>query len=352
MKIVSVVGARPQFIKASVLTPLLREHHTEILLHTGQHYDYLMSKLFFDELGLPEPQYNLGVGSGLQGEQTGAMLAGIEKVLLGEKPDAVVVYGDTNSTMAGAVAAAKLHIPVAHVEAGERQFDLHQPEEINRLVTDHISTLLFCSTHPAVGNLAKEGITSGVHEVGDIMYDRLMKSLPVAEAKSDILKKLGLKSGAYFFATVHRAENTNSVENLRSIMEAFNQSGEQIVFPVHPRTMKIIREIDFRPAAGLRLIDPVSYFDSLVLEKNATKILTDSGGVLRESYMLGIPCITLMDRHPIMVTAEVGWNKMVGTDPEKIIDAIRHFAPQGRRPPVFGDGKAGQKIRSILDRHT
>ncbi|MBI4179048.1 UDP-N-acetylglucosamine 2-epimerase (non-hydrolyzing) [bacterium] len=350
MKIVSIVGARPQFIKASVLTPLLRERHDEILLHTGQHYDYAMSKLFFDDLGLPEPKYNLGVGSGSHGEQTGAMLAAIEKVLLSEKPDYVLVYGDTNSTLAGALAAAKIHIPVAHVEAGERIFDRRQPEETNRILTDHVSSLLFCATHPAVGHLAHEGIQTGVHEVGDVMYDRLLLSLPTAEKKSHVLKDHGLKERGYFFATVHREENTNYPDRLRSILDAFNQADCPIVFPVHPRTRKFIREMNLNVKPHVRLIEPVSYYDALLLQIHAKKILTDSGGVAREAYLLGVPCITLMEKIAIRQTVDLGWNKLVGADLAAIQEALSHFNPGGARPAVFGDGKAGEKIRSILDR--
>jgi UDP-GlcNAc3NAcA epimerase len=261
MKVVTVVGARPQFIKSAPVSRELRKVATEVLVHTGQHYDDNMSEVFFRDLELPEPDYNLGVGSGPHGVQTGEMLKRIEEVLVKEQPDYVVVYGDTNSTLAGALAAAKLHIPVAHVEAGLRSFNRQMPEEINRLVTDHVSTLLFCPTKTAVKNLAREGITKGVHLVGDVMYDALRHNIQIAERRPTILEQLKLRPKKYALATVHRAENTDQPENLNNIISAFitlARSGQTVVFPVHPRTRQWLNTINMNGSSNLLIINPVS----------------------------------------------------------------------------------------------
>lgn len=350
MKILSVVGARPQFIKAAPLSKKIRKYFKEILVHTGQHYDYGMSPLFFEELDLPEPDYNLGVGSGGHGEQTGKMLIGLERVLSKEKPELVLVYGDTNSTLAGALAAAKSCIPLAHVEAGLRSFNKKMPEEINRVLTDQVSDLLFCPTAAAVQNLKKEGITEGVFNTGDVMYDALLANRDVADRKSQILKTLNLRPKTYLFATTHRAENTDKKENLMSILEAFGESGETIVFPTHPRTKKAIG--DWRLAISkwlnIKLIDPVGYLDSLMLQKNAKKVLTDSGGVQKEAYMLNVPCITLRRETEWIETVKDGWNKLVGADKEQIIRAIKYFLPKRPQHNYFGSGDASDKIIKIL----
>lgn len=348
MKVVSVVGARPQFIKAAAVSRILRRQHREILLHTGQHYDDLMSDVFFRELDLPPPDVNLGVGSASHGRQTGEMLIGIERVLLEERPDRVLVYGDTNSTLAGALAAAKLGIPLAHVEAGLRSFNRAMPEEINRIVADRLSDLLFCPTQTAVENLAREGITSGVHWVGDVMYDLLLQSLPLAERRSDILERLGLGPGTYLLATVHRAGNTDVRENLSAIIAGLNAVGETVVFPLHPRTRHALAQWGIAPGENVRLIEPVGYLDMLILEKNARLILTDSGGVQKEAYWLGIPCLTLREETEWVETVEAGWNVLVGTSPERIVEAVHTFHPQGERPALFGDGRAGEKIVELL----
>jgi UDP-GlcNAc3NAcA epimerase len=297
VKIVSIVGARPQFIKCAPLSRELRKEHEEVLVHTGQHYDTKMSDIFFKELDIPEPDYNLGIGSGLHGEQTGKILSEIEKVLVKEKPDMVMVYGDTNSTLAGALATSKLYIRVAHVEAGLRSFDRQMPEEINRVLTDHISDLLFCPTQTAVENLAKEGITEGVHLVGDVMVDALEYNRNIAEEKSHIIEELGLEYGKYLVITVHRAGNTDSKENMSNIIGALEESGKKVVFPVHPRTEKFLREYgmwDSMPE-NVVVIEPVGYIDMLKLMSGAGKILTDSGGMQKEAYVLGVPCITLRE---------------------------------------------------------
>lgn len=295
MKIISIVGARPQFIKCAPLSRELRKVHQEILVHTGQHYDPDMSDIFFEELNIPKPDYNLGIGSGNHGEQTGKMLTEIEKVILKEQPDLMLVYGDTNSTLAGALAAVKHRIRVAHVEAGLRSFDRNMPEEINRVLIDHISDILFCPTQTAVDNLSKEGITQGVNLVGDVMLDALTYNLEVAKKKSRIIEELELEERKYLVTTVHRPGNTDSIDNMRSIIEALGESGMPVVFPVHPRTEKFLQEYGLLMPANVRLIKPLGYLDMLMLMANARKILTDSGGVLKEAYMLGVPCITLRE---------------------------------------------------------
>ena len=297
MKIISIVGARPQFIKCAALSKELRKTNEEKILNTGQHYDLEMSEIFFKELGIPNPDYNLGIGSGTHGEQTGKMLIEIEKILTHENPDMVLVYGDTNSTIAGALAASKLGIRVAHVESGLRSFDRSMPEEINRILTDHISTMLFCPTPQAVTNLANEGIIQGVHLVGDVMQDALFMYSAAAEKVSTIIGKLDLKVSEYFVLTVHRPGNTNNKENMRSIIEAMKRLKSKVVFPVHPRTEKYLKEYGFwdKMPSNVIAIKPLGYLDMLKLINNAGKILTDSGGIQKEAYMLGKPCITLRE---------------------------------------------------------
>jgi UDP-GlcNAc3NAcA epimerase len=352
MKVVSIIGARPQFIKCAPLSRALRKAHQEIIVHTGQHYDPEMSDVFFTELEIPKPDYNLGVGSGSHGKQTGKMLEKIEAVLLKEKPDFVVVYGDTNSTLAGALAAVKLHIPVAHVEAGLRSFDRSMPEEINRIVTDHMSDLLFCPTQCAVDNLLKEGITKGVHLVGDVMMDALNYNKPLAESKSGILKQLNLESGEYLVLTVHRPSNTDSRENMQNILSAIGKSGRITVFPVHPRTQKYLREYSLWESLSpaIRGTRPLGYLDMVKLMAHAEKILTDSGGMQKEAYMLGIPCISLRDTTEWVETLEEGWNVLAGTDQETILSYIKQDKVISKnKKQYFGDGCAAEKIVNALN---
>lgn len=348
MKVVSVVGARPQFVKAAPVSCELCGNHREILVHTGQHYDHFMSQVFFDELGIPRPDYNLEVGSANHGKQTGEMLARLEEVLIKERPDVALVYGDTNSTLAGALAAVKLHIPVAHVEAGLRSFNRQMPEEINRVLTDDISTLLFCPTETAVKNLKMEGINKGVHLVGDVMYDAALHNSKVAERKSGVLETVGLFPGRYVLATVHRSSNTDDGDNMRSIMAAFNGVEETVVFPAHPRVRKALVRWEVRGSAHVLLIEPVGYLDMLVLEKNARMIVTDSGGVQKEAYFFGVPCITLREETEWIETVSDGWNVLVGADTEAIIRQIREFQPQTIQSQPFGDGQAGKRLVAIL----
>ena len=350
MKIVSIVGARPQFIKAAALSRVLRERHREVLVHTGQHYDYEMSGIFFDGLELPPPDANLGVGSGSHAAQTGAMLKGVEDVLLAERPDYLLIYGDTNSTLAGALAASKLSVPVAHVEAGLRSFNRRMPEEINRVVADHLSDLLLCPSDTAVRNLADEGITRNVHLVGDVMLDVLNWAKQRLAAKPpEILGRLGLTKQRYLLATMHRSENTDDLARLSQILNAFNSLDEPVVFPVHPRAKKVISDARCRIEPHVRLINPVGYLDMVALAGAARLILTDSGGLQKEAYWLGVPCLTMRDETEWVETVEAGWNTLVGSDSAKILEAVHSFAPNGSRPGLYGDGFAAVKCVDLLD---
>ena len=351
MKTATVVGARPQFIKMTPVSKELRKHFNEIVIHTGQHYDYEMNKIFFDELKIPEPDYHLGVGSGPHGYQTGEMLKRIEEVLMKEKPNLVLVYGDTNSTLAGALAGAKLHIKVGHVEAGMRSFDRSMPEEINRILTDRCSDLLFCSTRTAVENLKKEGITNGVYLTRDVMVDSLLYNLEIAESKSAILNDSDLKSKEYLVATIHRASNTDNKENLKNIVDAFSTVEETIVFPVHPRTEKFLREYGLHDKlkASIKLVKPLGYLDFLKLMNHAKKIITDSGGIQKEAYILKVPCITLRENTEWVETVEDGWNVLVGANKGKIVKMVNGFNPLLKtHKDRFGSGDASGKIVEVL----
>lgn len=414
MKIVTIIGARPQFIKAAAVSRAIAKHNQntlkesdriqEIIVHTGQHYDHNMSEVFFKELEIPEPHLNLEVGSGSHGLQTGQMLIKIEEALIAEKPDWVLVYGDTNSTLAGALAAVKLHIPVAHVEAGLRSYNRIMPEEINRVVTDHVSTLLFCPTKTAVKNLEKEGIggdsslvgklassscqednnpsahkhfslqthqLTNLHSyelknspsdqhtnsptyqlqpkvalVGDVMFDSMLYNTELAIRQSKIIEALKLKTKTYALATVHRPENTDDFDQLRSIFQAFEQissDGLTVVVPLHPRTQKIISESDL-PLKHLKIIEPVSYLDMLLLEKNAKLILTDSGGVQKEAFWMKVPCITLRNETEWIETVEEKWNTIAGANTVNIINSVLSIYSPNSQKAVFGDGHSADMI--------
>ncbi len=351
MKIASVIGARPQFIKEAPLVRELRKEHEELIIHTGQHYDYEMSRIFFSDLKIPEPDYNLGVGSGPHGKQTAEMLAKLESVFVKEKPDMVIVSGDTNTTLAGALAASKLKLRLAHIESGMRSFDKSMPEEINRILADHASDFLFCSTRIAVQNLMKEGISKNVFNAGDVMIDAIRENIGIAEKKSNILDKLKLKGRKYVVATVHRAGNTDDKKNMSAIIEAFIASKETIVFPIHPRTEKCLKSYGLYKKlknSGIAAIKPIGYTDMLVLEKNASKILTDSGGMQKESYFFRVPCITLRDETEWVETVEDGWNILAGADKPKILNAIKNFSPKGRQHEDYGNGNASKNIARII----
>lgn len=349
MKIMTVIGARPQFIKAAAVSRKLREKDEEILVHTGQHYDKNMSEVFFSELEIPQPDYNLSIGSGGHGYQTGNMLIKIEEILLKEKPDCMLIYGDTNSTIAGALAASKLLIPVAHIEAGLRSFNMSMPEEQNRILTDHISKYLFAPTQTAVDNLEKESVVGEVFNVGDVMYDAVLHFGEMAEKKTDIVERLGLKKNGYILATIHRAENTNDINRMTSITQALTESGKNIVLPLHPRTRKYMADYGLTFGDNIKIIEPVGYLEMLMLEKNSEKIVTDSGGVQKEAFFLGKPCITLRDETEWVETVENGWNTIVGCNKEKILSAIKNFMPNTERINHFGDGNAAQQIVDILN---
>jgi UDP-N-acetylglucosamine 2-epimerase (non-hydrolysing) len=309
-----------------------------------------MNKVFFEELNIPEPDYHLGVGSGTQGSQTGEMLKRTEEVLVKETPDLVLVFGDTNSTLAGALAAVKHQIKVAHVEAGLRSYDKRMPEEINRALTDHCSDLLFCPTETAVRNLEREGITNGVHLTGDVMVDALKENIKIAEKRSRILDELDLRSRGYYLATVHRAENTDDFERLKNIADAFCEI-EDLVFPCHPRTEKCLKGFGLwdELVESVKVMKPVGYLDMLMLERDAKKILTDSGGIQKEAYILKVPCITLRENTEWVETVKDGWNVLVGTNKEKIVKMGNGFEPKGEQRDVFGSGDASERITWILD---
>lgn len=363
MKIVTIVGARPQFIKAAPVSRAIQKHNRvdanlqirEIIVHTGQHYDANMSQVFFDELEIPEPDYHLGVGSGTHGKMTGAMLERIEDVLFQEKPDWVLVYGDTNSTLAGALAASKLHIPVAHVEAGLRSFNRQMPEEINRVLTDHVSWFLFCPTDTSVENLRKEGITEHVLNVGDVMYDSFLFNKNLADKKSTILKDLSLKPKCYCLVTVHRQENTDNEERLAGIFEAFYRLAKPdrpFIIPLHPRTEKILKQSGAVSNNNpyVHIIKPVSYLDMVMLETHSKMILTDSGGVQKEAYFARVPCITLRDETEWVELVEKGFNTITGSDPVKICQAYGEMKGKtvSTNPEMYGNGEAGERIVQVL----
>ncbi|MDX8548938.1 UDP-N-acetylglucosamine 2-epimerase (non-hydrolyzing) [Methanospirillum sp. J.3.6.1-F.2.7.3] len=349
--ILSIVGARPQFIKCAPLSKKIREWCTEILVHTGQHYDENMSDVFFSELGISHPDYNLQVGSGPHGEQTGKMLAEIEKILLEKKPDMVLVYGDTNSTIAGSLAASKLHIPIAHVEAGLRSYDRRMPEEINRVLTDHVSDLLFCPTQTAVLNLEKEGVTKGVFITGDVMVDAIFQALPIARKMSNILADIRVSANEYYLATVHRPSNTDDKYNLLSILQAFSELAYPVVFPIHPRTRKSIENYRISLSAYPNIIftDPLPYVDMVRLLIDSRLVLTDSGGLQKEAYILKKPCVTLRDTTEWIETVEEGWNILAGADNVKIINEVSTLdGYSGVHRQCYGDGTAADNIIKII----
>jgi UDP-N-acetylglucosamine 2-epimerase len=351
MKVASIVGVRPQFVKASVVSRELRKKHEEILIHTGQHYDYQMNRVFFEQLNIPEPNYHLDIGSGPHGYQTGEMLKKIEEVLVKETPDLVLTYGDTNSTLAGALAASKLHIKTAHVESGLRSLDRSMPEEINRILTDHCSDILFCPTANAVENLKKEGIVDNVYLTGDVMVDSLLYNREIAEIKSTILNDLGLKNKGYLVATIHRASNTDDEGNLKNIVNAFSELNENIVLPLHPRTEKFLKKYGLydRLKSSVILTQPLGFLEFIKLMNHAKMILTDSGGVQKEAYVLKVPCITLRENTEWVETVEDGWNLLVGTNIQTIVNAVNEFSPSlCTHSNRFGIGSASLEINRIL----
>jgi UDP-N-acetylglucosamine 2-epimerase len=348
LNVLTVVGARPQFIKAGPVSRALTSAGIdERLVHTGQHYDLNMSDIFFEALGLRAPRHHLGVGSGNHGAQTGAMLQAIEQILVDHRPDALLVYGDTNSTLAGALAAAKLHVPVIHVEAGLRSFNRRMPEEINRVLTDHISELLFCPTGTAVEHLAREGITSGVYMVGDVMKDALDYWRANGSRQTGVLQTLGIGPSTYYLATVHRAENVDDVERLDAILNAFALVDLPVVLPLHPRTHHALNRRNKGVPDNVRVLEPVGYLEMLELESNARALLTDSGGVQKEAYMLGVPCITLRDETEWVETVDSGWNVLAGAATQAIVQATKTFTTDRPHPELYGDGRASERIAEL-----
>ncbi len=384
LKVVTVVGARPQFVKLAAVSPLLRGAFDEVLVHTGQHYDYEMSRIFFEELQLPQPAHDLEVGSGPHGWQLGEMVKKIEQVLLAEKPAGVLVYGDTNSTLAGALAAAKLHIPVAHVEAGLRSFNRRMPEEVNRVLTDHVASLLFAPTTTAVANLASEGITAGVHHTGDVMCDVLRAAAPrLASTAQNLLGRLGVTGGRYLVATIHRAENTDDPNRLQAILAGLRDSPAPVIFPVHPRTRaratdggmapqlakprvagatmlagsattdEPIKAVDM--GGALRAIEPLGYLSMLALMSRSAGVITDSGGVQKEACLLGVPCATAREETEWTETVTTGWNRLVAATHEAIAAVAGEFVegaatPRQNLDHEYGTGHAAERIVAELRR--
>jgi UDP-N-acetylglucosamine 2-epimerase (non-hydrolysing) len=347
MRILSVVGNRPQFVKSAPLSLALRNRAEEVVLHTGQHYDRRLSDVFFEELELDPPAHRLDAGSGPHGEQTARMLPGIEAALVEEEPDVAVVFGDTNSTLAGALAAAKLGIPVAHVEAGLRSFDREMPEEVNRVLVDALSQLLFAPSEVAVENLRSEGITEGVHVVGDVMMDASLRLVPIARERSTALRDAGVEPGRYLVLTLHRAANTEPGP-LRDVARGLGSLDEPVVFPVHPRTEEALRATGVALPANVRAVPPVGYLDLAALASQARVVLTDSGGLQKEAYWYQVPCVTLRTTTEWVETLETGWNRLVGTDPELIAEAVREAGPGPSHPELYGDGHASERIADLL----
>ena len=366
MKTVTIIGARPQIIKAAALSRTIKEHYAdrihEVIVHTGQHYDDNMSQVFFDEMDIPRPDYNLHVGSASHGVQSARMIEGIEQILLDEKPDCIVLYGDTNSTLAGAVAASKIHVPIVHIEAGLRSFNKGMPEEINRIVCDHCSTLLFTPTQAGLDNLAKEGFKTNnngpynidnpkVYHCGDIMYDNSLHFSKVADQKVNLLKRLGLEGKAYALATLHRDSNTDHPERLNAILDAFMELSNDIdiVLPMHPRTRKMIellsdegQRVQLFHSSRIHIIEPVSFLEMIQLEQHAQLVLTDSGGVQKESYFFQKPCVILRPETEWVEIVSSGAATLADADNGKIVEASRHYLQQPPTdfPKIFGDGHA------------
>lgn len=360
MKIVTIVGARPQFVKAAAVSRAISAHNRkglapveEVIVHTGQHYDANLSRKFFDELEIPEPRYNLGIGSLPHGAQTGRMLEAVEPILIEEKPNCVLVYGDTNSTLAGALAAKKLNLRTAHVEAGLRSFNMRMPEEINRILTDRISDLLFCPTETAAANLQREGIVRGVEQVGDVMYDASLFYRDRARQRSRVLERLQLEPKSFILATVHRSENTDDAGRLTEILDGLAHLAEncRVVLPIHPRTRKCISHYGLeKRLAKIDVIEPVPYLDMIRLEESARVICTDSGGVQKEAFFFRVKCVTLRDETEWVETIESGWNYLAGAQADRIVRAASNGQMAQRREVLsfYGDGTASNRIVESL----
>ena len=351
MKVLTVIGNRPQFIKAASVSPRLRERHTEHLVHTGQHYDDRLSKVFFSELGLPAPDEQLGVGGGSASSQTSRMLAALEPIVTRVKPDAVLVYGDTNSTLAGALAGAQAAAPVVHVEAGMRSFDRTMPEELNRVLTDHASTLLLCPGATAMDNLRAERVAGRCELVGDVMVDVALAAQPRARAATELIAGRGLQPGGYVLATAHRAGNVDRPERLDALLAVLASVPLPVVLPLHPRTEARLRDAgrleELRALPGMHLEPSLGYFELTALLCHARAVLTDSGGLQKEAYLAAVPCVTLRPSTEWTETVEVGWNVLVDLDPEAAVAALARRAPDVR-PPLYGDGRAGERVVAAM----
>lgn len=348
MKLVTIVGARPQFIKLAPLSRKIRHEHTEILVHTGQHYTHSLSDDIFRDLELPEPLYNLGVGSGSHGKQTAEMLEKIESVLKIERPDCVIVFGDTNSTVAGSLAAAKLTIPVVHIEAGLRSYNREMPEEINRVVSDHTSDILLAPTRSAMNNLRKEGLADRSYLTGDIMVDTLMENIEKAQRISRILSHINVEPDSYYLLTLHRPYNVDKREVLERLIKNLSELDVRIIFPVHPRTSNMIKKFKIETGKRIILIEPAGYLDFISLMNNCRKIITDSGGIQKEAYLLKKPCITVRSETEWIETVEVGWNMLLRYDDEHIKRKILEFHPNGDQPNIFGECVT-DKMLSVIE---
>jgi len=352
VRIVTIIGNRPQFVKAAAVSRLLRERHEELIVHTGQHYDDELSRVFFEELGIPAPDRELGAGSGTNTEQTARILGALEPVLADLRPGLVLVYGDTNSTLAGALAAAQAGIPVGHVESGMRSFDRSMPEELNRVLTDHASDLLLCSTQTAIDNLAREGVRGETHLVGDVMADVSVAFREIAAERSTIAADLGVEPGAYLVVTAHRAGNVDDPARLERLVELIAALPRPVVFPLHPRTRTRLEAAGLlERLEGVTVVAPLGYLDFLELARHARAILTDSGGVQKEAYLLGVPCVTLRDTTEWVETVEVGWNVLVDLDPEAALAALKR-TPPAERPELYGGGHAAERVRDAVSAYT
>jgi UDP-GlcNAc3NAcA epimerase len=351
-RIVTIVGNRPQFVKAAAVTRLLRESHEELLVHTGQHYDDELSRVFFDELRIPAPDRELGAGSGSNTEQTARILAALEPVLAELRPALALVYGDTNSTLAGALAAAQAGIPVGHVEAGMRSFDRTMPEELNRVLTDHASDLLLCSTTTAVDNLAREGVAGETHLVGDVMADVSLAFREIAAERSTIVADLRLEAGTYLVVTAHRAGNVDHPDRLERLVTLLEALPRPSVFPLHPRTRARLEAAGLLDRLdGVMLVAPLGYLDFLELARHARAILTDSGGVQKEAYLLGVPCVTLRDTTEWVETVDAGWNVLVDLDRDAALAAVER-EPPAERPELYGGGRAAERVCDVVSAYT
>jgi UDP-N-acetylglucosamine 2-epimerase (non-hydrolysing)/UDP-GlcNAc3NAcA epimerase len=356
MRILTIIGNRPQFVKAAAVSRRLREAHEELIVHTGQHHDDELSRIFFEELGVPTPDHQLGVSGGSNAEQTAHMLTRLEPLLEEAAPRLALVYGDTNSTLAGALASAQAGVSVGHVEAGMRSFDRSMPEEVNRVLTDHTSDLLLCSTPTAVANLEREGVVGEAHLVGDVMADVSMAFREIAAERSTAVEDFGLEPGAYLVVTAHRAGNVDDPARLQRLVELLEALPLPVLLPLHPRTRKRLEESGLlerlERAPRLRLTPPLGYLDFLQLARHARAILTDSGGVQKEAYLLGVPCVTLRDTTEWVETVEAGWNVLVGLDTEAALAALERPVPAGSRPELYGGGRAAERVRDVVSAYT